>query len=170
VQVIVALSTLTGADDQPAELAGYGPIPASMARRIASRPDSVWRRLVTDEMGRLIDYGRTTYRPPVGLADFVRAHDQTCRFPGCHRRARDCDLDHLEAWDDLGDTNFVNLAAECRRHHRVKHEADWAVERQLDGTVQWTSPTGHIYDRPLDPLPIDHTIELITSDPDPPPF
>jgi hypothetical protein len=38
VHVTLAFSTLTGRDDQPGELAGYGPIPASMARRIAARP------------------------------------------------------------------------------------------------------------------------------------
>jgi hypothetical protein len=96
VQVTVALSTLTGRDDQPGELAGYGPIPASMARRIAAAPDSVWRRLITDEMGRLLDYGRTTYRPPIGLADFVRAWDQRCVFPTVRREAL---VDRVEVRD-----------------------------------------------------------------------
>ncbi len=36
VQVTVALSTLLGLDEQPGELAGSGPIPASVARRIAA--------------------------------------------------------------------------------------------------------------------------------------
>jgi hypothetical protein len=52
----------------------------------------------------------------------------------------------------------------------MKHEADWSVERLPDGTIQWTSPTGHTYDRPLDPLPIDRTAALMRGDPDPPPF
>ncbi len=64
VQVTVALSTLLGLDEQPGELAGSGPIPAAVARRIAADQTGTWRRLVTDERGRLIDYGRTTYRPP----------------------------------------------------------------------------------------------------------
>jgi hypothetical protein len=170
VQVTLALSTLTGLDDQPGELAGYGPIPASMARDIAARPDSVWHRLVTDDHGRLLDYGRTTYRPPAALADHVRAFDQRCVFPGCTRRAQDCDLDHLTSWFDGGQTNPDNLAAECPRHHQMKHEHGWSVERLPDGTVRWTSPTGHHYHRPLDPLPIDHTRELTATDPDPPPF
>lgn len=169
VQVTVALSTLTGLEDQPGELAGYGPIPAAMARSIATRPGSVWRRLVTDEFGQLLDYGRRTYRPPAGLADHVRAHDQRCVFPTCNRRAADCDLDHLKAWQAHGETNPDNLAAECPRHHQVKHEGGWAVERLPDGTVRWISPTSHVYDKPLDPLPIDRTAELIIG-PDPPPF
>ena len=169
VQITVVLSTLTGLDDQPGELTGYGPIPAAVARDIAARPDSVWRRLVTDDFGQLLDYGRRTYRPPAGLADHVRAHDQRCLFPTCNRRAADCDLDHLKAWQDSGETNSDNLAAECPRHHQMKHEAGWLVARLPDGTVRWTSPTGHTYDRPLDQLPIDRTVEFMT-DPDPPPF
>ena len=113
----------------------------------------------------LLDYGRSTYRPPAGLADFVRAWDQRCVFPTCNRRAKDCDIDHLRDWREQGETKFDNLAAECPRHHQMKHEADWTVQRLDDGTVRWTSPTGHTYDRPLDPLPIDRTTELIAATP-----
>lgn len=81
VLVTVAASTLLGLDGQPGELAGYGPIPAALARAIAADPTGTWRRLVTDPTGRLLDYGRTTYRPPTALADHVRARDWTCRFP-----------------------------------------------------------------------------------------
>src|SRR6266516_3586989 len=38
VQVTIALSTLLGLDDQPGELAGHGPIPASVARRTPPTP------------------------------------------------------------------------------------------------------------------------------------
>ncbi len=41
VSITIAASTLAGQDDQPAELDGYGPIPASMARRIAALPDAI---------------------------------------------------------------------------------------------------------------------------------
>src|SRR6201996_5663138 len=62
VQVTVALSTLLGGDEQPGELAGHGPIPASVARRIAADPTGTWRRLITDpHSGHLLDYGTTRY-------------------------------------------------------------------------------------------------------------
>ena len=65
VQVVIPYSTLAGADEQPAELVGHGPIPASLARETAA--DGVWRRLVTDPLsGSLLDDGRTTYLPPAG--------------------------------------------------------------------------------------------------------
>ncbi|WP_163569695.1 hypothetical protein [Fodinicola feengrottensis] len=40
-RVVVGAGTLLGLDDKPAFLAGYGAIPASMARRLAK--DSTWR-------------------------------------------------------------------------------------------------------------------------------
>jgi hypothetical protein len=98
IQVSVALSTLLGQDEQPGELAGYGPIPAHVARRLAADRTGTWRRLVTDELGRLRDYGRTRYRPPADLHDFVVARDQTCAFPTCHRQASRCELDHIDPW------------------------------------------------------------------------
>jgi hypothetical protein len=77
-----------------AELAGYGVITDSQARALAAH-DATWRRLLTDpHSGMLTDYGRHTYVPPVALADFVRARDQYCVFPGCNVPATKCDLDH----------------------------------------------------------------------------
>jgi hypothetical protein len=88
VQVLMPFSTLIGKDDQPCELVGYGAIPADLAREIAA--DATLKRLVYDELsGTLLDYGRTTYRPPAGLADHVRARDVHCRGPICRRRALD---------------------------------------------------------------------------------
>ncbi len=179
VQLTVAATTLLGLDEQPAELAGYGPIPAAMARRIAKDETGTWRRLLTDDHGRLLDYGTKTYRPPARLAAFIIARDQTCTFTSCTRPAVACDLDHLKAAKDGGPTCDGNLHPLCRRHHRCKHLAHWQPERQPDGSTVWTSPTGHTYRTKPRPLPT--TIEpearspaapsnASTDDPDPPPF
>src|SRR6266511_1254508 len=40
------------------------------------------------------EHGRTTYRPPAALADFIRARDHHCVFPGCLHRADACDIEH----------------------------------------------------------------------------
>src|SRR6266511_2746466 len=72
VQVTMPATMLMGLTEHGAELAGYGPIPAQVARELAA--DGTWRRLLTDPAtGHLLDYGRTTYRPPAALADFIRA-------------------------------------------------------------------------------------------------
>jgi hypothetical protein len=81
--VYVAATTLLGLDDEPAEMAGHGYIPAWLAREISTQPDSVWRRILTDPMtGHPTDLGRTTYRPPAALDEFVRVRDRECRAPG----------------------------------------------------------------------------------------
>lgn len=164
----VALSTLLGLDEQAAELEGYGPMSSEMARRIAADATGTWRRLVTDELGALIDYGRCTYRPPAALAEHVRARDRTCRFPGCRRRAQRCEIDHVRAWCDGGETNAANLHLFCPRHHHLKHEAGWAVRRLPDGTTRWLSPTEHTYDKPPDPYPVDSPVAPPDDKTDPP--
>ena len=77
-QVLVAYSSLIGADDQPGELAGVGPVTAQVARRIAA--DGTWRRLLTDPCtGSLAEVSAGTYTPPQDMRDFVIARDRTCR-------------------------------------------------------------------------------------------
>ncbi|MCP2164241.1 HNH endonuclease signature motif containing protein [Goodfellowiella coeruleoviolacea] len=150
IQVTIAATTLLGLDDQPGELAGYGEIPASVAREIAA--EGTWCRLLTDPVsGALLDHGRRTYRPPVALADHVRTRDKTCRFPGCLRAAAQCDLDHHVPYPD-GPTSAENLTTLCRHHHRLKHAAQWRSKRLDNGTVVWTSPTGREYSRASEPV------------------
>ncbi|MCW2646339.1 MAG: hypothetical protein JWP07_2448 [Pseudonocardiales bacterium] len=177
VNVCVALSTLLGLDEQPGELAGSGPIPASVARRLAADPTGTWRRLVTDPIGKLVDYGRTTYRPPKDLADHVIARDRTCRFPHCQRPACRCELDHEKPWEHKGETNEPNLLSICCRHHHLKHDGGWRPRCLGDGSIEWTSPTAHTYVDPPAAYPIDRTRELgeptdqgepSETDPDPP--
>ena len=166
VQVTVALSTLLGLDDQPGELDGYGPLPAGLVRRISHDPTGTWRRLVTDDRGRLVDRGRTTYRPPRDLTEHVIAQDRTCRFPGCHRAARRCDLDHVVDWSHGGSTDRCNLQCLCPRHHAAKHDAEWRAVTRDDGDTDWVSPTGHRYRSPAATYPVDGTI----GPPDTPPW
>lgn len=163
VQVTVALSTLLGLDQQPGELDGHGPIPAAQARALAFDPTGTWRRLLTDDAGQLLQVAASTYRPPAAIARHVRAAHPRCCFPGCRRPARDCELDHIAAWAGGGITSVDNLQPLCRRHHHLKHDTGWEVRRRPDGITIWKSPSGHVYARPPDPLPLDTTSE-------PPPF
>jgi hypothetical protein len=145
VHVTVAASTLLGLDDEPADLTGYGPIPASMARRIAADPTGTWRRILTDPAsGTVLDVGRTTYRPPPAIARHVTTRDQTCRFPTCRQPAHRCDLDHIRPYP-TGPTAVNNLTTLCRHHHRLKHHGTWKVTPIGNGNLTWTAPTGHRY-------------------------
>ena len=158
VQLLMPMTSLFGLTDDPCELLGYGPATAETAREIAAT--AVWRRLLFDPAsGALLDHGRTTYTPPAALADFVKARDVYCRFPGCGHKAVNGELDHLTAYADGGSTSDINLAGLCVRHHHLKHAGGgWQVRALPDGGLEWTTPTGHThvtrpYDYRSDPSP-----------------
>jgi hypothetical protein len=141
VNVTIDLPTLLGLAENPGQLAGYGPIPASIARELAS--DSQWKRFITEpQTGNLLDFGRESYEPPQHLKDFLIARDRTCRFPGCRRSALLSDLDHAQSWETGGLTSAENIGALCRRHHRMKTHDGWTVESFPDGSCTWRSPLG----------------------------
>ncbi|MBB3661792.1 hypothetical protein FB384_000696 [Prauserella sediminis] len=140
--VHIDLTTLVGLTERPAELAGHGPLPAPVARAIAHDPASTWRRIITDpHTGVPLDVGRTRYRPPKALADYVKVRDRTCRFPGCHRPSDHVDLDHVIPHGCDGPTCAANLIGLCRHHHQVKHSPGWTFRLEADGTVHITTPT-----------------------------
>jgi hypothetical protein len=141
INVTVPASVLLGLSETGAHLDGYGPIPADIARTVAT--DAEWRRILTDPAtGCATDLGTTTYTPPASLARFVETRDRTCRFPGCTIAAERTDLDHTVPYPH-GPTAAGNLGALCRRHHRMKHEADGVhVQQDGHGRFAWTLPTG----------------------------
>ena len=103
-------------------------------------PDTVFRRLVVDpDTGWLLDAGAKTYHPGRHLARTVRKRDLHCRFPGCASAARFCDLDHVIPFP-LGPTTLANLAALCRRHHRLKTHGHWSLTMTPDGVCTWLDP------------------------------
>ena len=175
--VLVPYPTLLGLTDQPGELAGFGPIPASVARRIAA--SGVWRRILTDPTnGRVLDYGKTRYRPPKDLAEHIIARDRTCRGVACNRRAETCDIDHTINYPD-GPTADWNLGPFCRPEHNGKTCRLWHVSQPRPVHFRWRSPTGHPYSKdpdsigPIIEAPADGAATRRTDppdDPDPPPF
>ncbi|MDZ7882148.1 MAG: DUF222 domain-containing protein [Mycobacterium sp.] len=86
------------------------------------------------------------YRPSAALTAFVRMRSMTCSFPGCNRAAHRCDLDHLTPWP-AGATHPGNLGPLCRLHHLVKTFGGWEPAAKPDGTIHWTAPTGHTYQK-----------------------
>ncbi len=64
IEIRVALSTLLGHDEHPADLPGLGPVPAPVARaRVALQRHARWRFAVTDADGHLLSEGQTRRRP-----------------------------------------------------------------------------------------------------------
>ncbi|MCU1480606.1 MAG: hypothetical protein JWQ19_1392, partial [Subtercola sp.] len=143
--VSVPVMTLLGHSDTPASLDGYGPIDAETARKLCQHAPSFMRILTHPETGATLSVGRDHYRPPADLKLALHIADQTCRFPGCSRRAVRCDIDHTRDWQHGGATEFTNLAHLCPKHHHLKHETAWAATIDRYRTLSWKSPAGKAY-------------------------
>ena len=85
------------------------------------------------------------YTPSKALADFVRARDLTCRWPGCDVPAVNCQLDHTIPHAQGGPTHAGNLKCYCPTHHLLKTFWGWREKQLSDGTLILTSPAGHTY-------------------------
>jgi hypothetical protein len=162
--VTIPASSLVGRD-APAEIPGYGVVPAATARSVTAlgrdgvraRPlvyDPNTGRLVgaaprhepTDGEPRIAWLGATlpsrSYSHPPQMERLVQLRDGTCRAPGCTRRAQTCDCDHVVPYPD-GATSVDNTCCLCRRHHRLKtHAPGWSLDMDANGTASWTTPTG----------------------------
>jgi Domain of unknown function (DUF222) len=85
------------------------------------------------------------YRPSRALADFVRARDLTCRWPGCDVPATHCDIDHTIPHAQGGTTHAANLKCYCHVHHLLKTFWGWTEQQLPDGTLILTSPAGQTH-------------------------
>ena len=151
ISVAIDLPTLLGLAENPGQLAGYGAIPASVARKLAA--DGNWQRFVSDPTtGNLLDFGREKYTPPQELVDYLLARDRVCRFPGCRRTGQSSDIDHAHSWESGGETNPANLGLLCRRHHRMKTHGGWSLVSNPDGSCLWKSPKGKSFFVPARPF------------------
>jgi hypothetical protein len=149
INVIATEDTTTGDSEQPGYLEGYGVIDAEQVRELA---ETAAIRPV--ECPTVTDAEALRYQPSAALERWIRCRDLTCRFPGCDRKAWNCDVDHTVPFnhDDSaagGLTVPWDLACYCREHHRLKTfhggPGGWRDEQLPDGTIVWTSPTGREY-------------------------
>lgn len=131
--------TLTGpAQTEPGHVMGRGVLPAPI---VAAKLAVAKRQPVKHPGDAPPERGRF---PSAALTWFVRCRDLTCRFPGCHKPATRCDLDHTIPYP-RGKTQASNLKCLCRFHHLVKTFLGWRDHQLPDGTVEWLSPTGQRY-------------------------
>lgn len=142
VSIVIPALTLLGENDEPATLAGRGPIDLDTACRLAQLAPALVRVLTHPVTATVI--AADTYRPTASLRRFLASRDVHCQFPTCNRDARWCDIDHTIAWEEGGKTTPDNLAHLCRGHHIVKHHAGWKVRQVAPGVLEWTTPLGTV--------------------------
>jgi Domain of unknown function (DUF222) len=144
IEILVPFGTLLGLDEEPAELAGYGPVPASVARRLAA--DGRWRRILTDPAtGVALEAATRRHDPPAQVSETLIVRDQTCRWPGCRQPARRSHRDHVPKHRPHGITQLMLMAMFCVHHHDLKDFGDWTVTAEPGGVLRFVAPTGHVY-------------------------
>ncbi|PJE10646.1 MAG: hypothetical protein CK429_18515, partial [Mycobacterium sp.] len=137
IHVIAEQATLNGHGDRPAQVFGAEDL---------ITPEFLHELALTARRVPLIHPGyhlpEPHYTPSSALADFVRARDLTCRWPGCEVPATACDLDHTLPYAQGGPTHAGNLKCYCRTHHLMKTFWGWTEHQLPDGTLILTSPAG----------------------------
>ena len=122
--VLVPLTSLAGLHDDPGtSFDGEFALPASMVRELAAEPGTLFYRVFTDPLGRILDVTELGRFPSRRLKVAVDIRDGTCRFATCSRPATECDDDHAIP-HPRGPTNGANIRSLCRRHHRIKTHLD----------------------------------------------
>jgi hypothetical protein len=145
VELILDADTLLGKNDQAAQLAGYGPIPADTARQLITQPDQAWlRRLYRrPDTGELITMETRRRCFTAGQRQFIRLRDQTCRTPYCDAPIRH--TDHITPAETGGPTSIDNGQGLCAACNHAKQAPGWQATRAPNGDVQTETPTRHHY-------------------------
>jgi hypothetical protein len=147
VVVTVPLTTLAELGEESGDLAGYGPVHAELARKVArEQQDSEWTGVATDpETGEPLHTVALRRRPTARQRRMIRALLPQCSFPGCRMPATDSDIDHTADHAAGGPTTVRNQAPLCRRHHLAKHRGRWTYRRVDRVAVEWISPLSRRY-------------------------
>ena len=126
--------------DGPGRTMAGWPLDNATMRRLLC--DAGVHRVITDGLGSILDFGRTTRTIPPAIYTSLLLRDIGCRFPGCDRPGDWCEGHHVQHWEDGGRTDLSNLALLCSRHHHLIHLKGWHIKLLPKGTVEVTSPDG----------------------------
>lgn len=154
VNLVLSDETLLGGANAPADICGYGPIPAAVARAMVSgavadrRSRATLRRLYAQpRAGALVAMESRARLFPRGLTAFIELRDQRCRTPYCDAPIRH--RDHARPWAEAGPTAAHNGLGLCERCNYTKEAAGWRVTTSIDEnythTAEFTTPTGKSY-------------------------
>ncbi len=110
------------------------------ARRLACDAELI--PVVLGSKGEVLDLGRKNRLVSLALRRAVIHRDRHCAHPGCRRRARRCQVHHIQAWADGGETCLQNCVLLCSYHHSLVHHSDWQIH-MIDG-LPWFTPPAYI--------------------------
>ncbi len=162
--VVLSERSLFGVDDSAADVHGYGPIPATVARLLVAdsvSPEgdtaSTMRKLYARPSdGALVAMESRARAFPTTLAQFIRMRDQRCRTPYCG--APIVEVDHATPHRRHGPTSAVNADGTCVLHNRAKEAPGWFYDvKMVDGVrvIDVITPTARRH-RSVAPPAIGH--------------
>ncbi|WP_078326500.1 HNH endonuclease [Mycobacteroides salmoniphilum] len=150
VNITISDEALLGGGVEPAMIAGHGPVPAAVARRLISDGVGAGAKVLVRRLyrrcgtGALVGAESRSRSFPKGLAELIDLRDQTCRTPYCDAPIRH--HDHVVGSARGGATSFDNGQGLCERCNYVKESPGWRH------TVVITTPTGSVYHSTAPPL------------------
>jgi hypothetical protein len=130
-------------------------VPSETVRESARQPRALFYRLLTDAGGDLLAVTELRRFPSRKLGATVRWREGVCDNPICTVPGPRCDPDHLVP-SHRGATAACNLGPKRRNGHRAKTPAGHQSARTGPHITRWQTPTGHVYDSPDDPLPVEN--------------
>jgi Domain of unknown function (DUF222) len=122
-------------EEEHCEIPGVGPIPVSVARRMAT--DSILKVIVTKgvEITAVAHAGRTIR---AHHRSALEARDPVCIVPGCGVR-RGLQIDHRGPYVETRHTSLDGTARLCRWHHYQKSHCGYTY-RGGPGAWEWIPP------------------------------
>ncbi len=164
IHVVITDGALLATDDLPADVDGFGPVPAPMARQWLTDPEATvfLRRLYTTPDGQhlvAMDSTRRTFTG--GLRRFIGLRDRSCRTPWCDAPIRH--IDHPHRVTDGGPTTATNSQSLCEACNHAKEAPGWHA-RATGDHIETITPTGtHHHSRPPPPVGASRNISRIEA-------
>ncbi|MGO4444188.1 DUF222 domain-containing protein [Mycobacterium sp. 2YAF39] len=161
VNLVLTDETLLGSGTTPGRVAGYGPVPAAIACRLAGdaiadeHSKATLRRLYRHpESGALVAMESRSRLFPKGLAQFIAFRDDNCRTPYCDAPIRH--TDHATPHTRGGPTSAANGLGSCEACNYAKEAPGWRVHSFNDEgqrhTAEYVTPTGARHESHAPPL------------------
>jgi Domain of unknown function (DUF222) len=145
VNLVMSDTSLLDRASTPGHLVGAGPIPAGIARLIATTGNTWLRRLYTDPVDAGVAVADSRRRRfDARLADLIRLRDQHCRGVACPSPIRD--LDHIIEYSRGGRTRHSNGQGLSKGCHLIRDHPAVHVHTDPDGrAVTWQLPSGNVH-------------------------
>ncbi len=112
-------------DGELCELAGYGPVPVSVVKRLAAEDNAFLVGVLTKSQ-QVVGIYHHRRRPSAHQISALEFLYPSCAVAGCSARAG-LQMDHREDWVRTHFTVLDLLDCLCPHHHRLKTDHGWAL-------------------------------------------